>query len=460
MNFVKRATLSLWSRKVRTLLTLAAFVAITAMALAGVLINDATARAEQDARRSVGAEVTLAMDLGSLGTGGGGFLAPRVAAATVDQLGALPQVRAYSYTTWDRVILPDGHTLVEGAEVDFMGPGGTAGVGVLDSSLLPDFRSGRLDLVAGEHLTADDAGRNHLLIEQRLAERNGLAVGDTITLTGNDETTTAEFTVTGVYQDPRPATDAEPEYGVSPANMVYSTAGGIAALGSENEGPLQVGQATFLLEDAALLAEFQEEAERTAGPALDGFVLETNDRAVQQMTGPLASVRSVTTAAAWLGGIAGAAVLALLVHLAVRQRRTEFGVLLALGERRPRIIGQQVVETLAVAALAFGLSALLVPALTERAGAALLDREAAAAERKLDAWEPPPPGSTGIDQGSDPDSRPVENADPISEMTVALAPSDLAVLGAVGLGTGLLATAVPVATVLRLSPRTILTKGT
>lgn len=42
---------------------------------------------------------------------------------------------------------------------------------------------------------------------------------------------------------------------------------------------------------------------------------------------------------------------------------------------------------------------------------------------------------------------------------MALDPADLATLGGVGLAIGLLATAVPAASVLRLSPRTILTKG-
>ncbi|MGW9715297.1 hypothetical protein ACWGUJ_29960 [Streptomyces albidoflavus] len=55
--------------------------------------------------------------------------------------------------------------------------------------------------------------------------------------------------------------------------------------------------------------------------------------------------------------------------------------------------------------------------------------------------------------------QPVDNADPIDKITVGLAPSDIAVVGGIGLGIGLLATAVPAASVLRLSPRFILTKG-
>ncbi|MGI3204083.1 hypothetical protein ACRJ4W_49945 [Streptomyces sp. GLT-R25] len=53
----------------------------------------------------------------------------------------------------------------------------------------------------------------------------------------------------------------------------------------------------------------------------------------------------------------------------------------------------------------------------------------------------------------------MENADPIDRIDIRLDPAALATVGAVGLGLGLLATAVPAASVVRLSPRTILTKG-
>ncbi|WP_217170548.1 ABC transporter permease [Streptomyces sp. AC512_CC834] len=458
MNFVKRAGLSLWARKGRTLITLATFLVISVMVLVGILINDATARAEQDAKRSVGAEVNLAIDMDQL-SGGGQLQAPRIDAATVDELGALPQVQKYTYSAWDRVILKGGAELAEGGPKDPMGPGGTVGMGVLDTSLLPDFRNGTFTLLSGKHLTAADKDKKLLLIEERLARQNGLAVGDTLTLTGNEEKTTADFTVGGIYRDPSPSAEPDPEYAISPANMVYGTVGGFSVINSAGDGPLQVGEATFLLQDADVQGAFKDEAKRIAGSAFDGFKLDANDKAVQQMTGPLKSIRSTATVAMWLMGIAGAAVLALLVNLAVRQRRKEYGVLLAMGERKSRLISQQALEIVLVAAVAVGLSSLFAPDLTQSAGQALLGREASSAKQKIDSWEAPPPGSTGLNEGIDMNDKPVENADPIDTITVALDPADLATVGGVGLGIGLLATAVLAASVLRLSPRTILTKG-
>ncbi|MDQ0401705.1 ABC transporter permease [Streptomyces sp. NBC_01723] len=467
MNFVKRAGLSLWARKGRTLITLCTFLVISVMVLAGVLINDATAQARREATRSVGAEVSLGMDPGDLSGSGGGFQAPRIDASTVDELGGLPQVRKYTYSMWDRGILKGNAELVTEGAQGGMGPGGTATVGVLDSSLRADFRSGRFRLLSGRHLTAADKDDRLLLIEERLARKNGLRVGGRITLGSNDGTSSADFTVAGIYRDPRPVSEPDPEYGVNPANMLYASVGAFAGLNSGGDGAakdsgggsLQVAEATFLLRDADDLNGFKKEAETVAGPALDGFALDANDKALRQMTGPLKSIGSTATLAMWLIGVAGAAVLALLVNLAVKQRRREYGVLLAMGEKKGGLIAQQALEMVVVAALAVGLSSLFTGALTQYAGQSLLGREAAAAQRKIDSWEAPPPGSTGLDRGLDPDDKPVENADPVDRITVRLDRADLATVGGVGLGIALLATALPAGAVLRLSPRAILTKG-
>ncbi|MDH6565482.1 putative ABC transport system permease protein [Streptomyces sp. SAI-117] len=456
MNFVKRAGLSLWARKGRTLITFATFLVISLMVLAGVLINAATARAELDAERSVGAEVTLAMDPQAQGNMG---QAPTIDSAVVEKIGELPQVEKYTYSMWDRVLLKGEVGLVTDGGEGAMGPGGTAGIGLLDSSLLTDFRSGRFKLLSGKHLTAADKDTRRILVEERLAGKNGLKTGDKVTLTGNDEKTTGQFTVAGIFRDPRPDIELEPEYGVNPANMIYGTVGGLATLNASGGGAQRITRAGFLLRDPDDQEVFRDEAERLAGSALEGFALDVNDKAVQQMTGPLRSISSTATLAMWLIGLAGAAVLALLVNLAVRQRRREYGVLVSLGEKKWKLITQQALEITAVAALAIALGSVIAPRLTQSAGQSLLGREAASAQQRIDAWQPPPPGSTGLDEGIDPDDQPAENADPIDRITVVLEPANLALVGGVGLGIGLLAATIPAASVLRLSPRSILTNG-
>lgn len=95
----------------------------------------------------------------------------------------------------------------------------------------------------------------------------------------------------------------------------------------------------------------------------------------------------------WLIGIAGAAVLGLLATLAVKQRRNEFAVLPAMGEKGSKLVAQQVLEICVVAVLALTLSALFAPALTRKAADTLLSSEAKEAHATL-GRQPHLPGPT------------------------------------------------------------------
>ncbi|MFI6942755.1 ABC transporter permease [Streptomyces sp. NPDC050418] len=455
LNFLKRAALSLWSRRTRTLTTFGAFVVISVMVLAGVLIKDATARAAEAAQRKIGAEVTLGVDMDALASSGQ-LQAPRIGTEVIDRIGRSPLVEKYTYQSFNGTSLQGGLKL-PGTPLYPEVPTSTLAFGVRDSSLHPDFASGKWKLLSGKPVTAADENKKAVLIEERLARKNKLKAGDTITLGENDPEgrRTAEFTVQGIYRDP--SSEPDPEFQLDPGNRLFVTPGALAALNGEKS--TTVGSATFRLKDPATYEQFEKEAEDAAGAAFKGFELGINDKALRQMTGPLSSVSGTATAAMWLIGVAGAAVLALLATLAVKQRRTEFGVLLSLGERKGKLIAQQAAETLVVAVLAIGLSSLFAQSLTERAGNALVRDEASAAQQKLDSWKPPPPGSTGLDQGIEPGDEPVAGADPIDRITVRLDDGALATVAGIGLAIGLLATALPAASVLRLSPRSILSKG-
>ncbi|MCT9007532.1 ABC transporter permease [Streptomyces rhizosphaerihabitans] len=460
MNFIKRAGLSLWSRKARTLITLGTFLVICTMVLAGFLIGTATGRAADSAERRLGAAVTLEMDL----TGAGGGMpgqAPQIGSDVVDRIGGSPLVAKYNYTYNDGTTLLGGLELTSSKRFASDAPATyTLAAGVRDSSLLPDFASGNWKLLSGEHVTAADQNHNEVLIEERLASKNHLKVGDKMTLSENDPTGKgkAVFTVKGIYHNPSDQPD--PDYQQAPGDKLIVPAGALGKLNSGGkQGPTPLQGATFQLKDAAAFDAFHAQADRTAGNALKGFKLSINDKALKQMTGPLDSVTTSATAAMWLIGIAGGLVLGLLATLAVKQRRTEFGILLSLGETKWKLVAQQCVEIVVVAVLAIGLSSVFAQNLTQKAGDTLLHDQAASAQRKINAWQPPPPGSTGLEQGIDPNSAPVKGADPIDKITVRLQPSDVATVAGIGLGIGLLATAIPAASALRLNPRRILTKG-
>lgn len=458
MNFIKRAGLSLWSRKGKTLITLGTFLVISAMVLGGILIRSATAHASEAAKRKLGADVTLGVNLKDVVS----MQAPLIDSDIVDRIGASPLVAKYNYKSFNGATLLGGAKTVSTTPVATDAPPNyTLALGVRDSSLLPEFSDGTWKVLSGGPITAADQDHDSILVEERLARKNHLKVGDRLTLGENDPggKKKADFTVKGVYRDPSDQPD--PEYQQFPGDRLIVPAAALDRLNSTGKGgPIQLQGATFQLKDPATLDAFRAQAGKTAGDAaLKGFALTVNDKAVQQMTGPLEGVTSSATAAMWLIGVAGALVLGLLATLAVKQRRREFGVLLAMGERKWKLVAQQAVEIVVVASLAIWLSSLFAQSLTQQAGDSLLSSKAAAAQKKIDAWQPPPPGSTGVKEGIDMNDQPVKGADPIDRITVRLEPSDLATVAGLGLGIGLLTTAIPAASALRLNPRTILTKG-
>ncbi|MEU6524216.1 ABC transporter permease [Streptomyces sp. NPDC046924] len=172
MNFVKRAGMSLRARKTRTAALLGIFVVICVLLLGGFLLQGTTARQEADAQRTIGVDVTLK----------GEGLTPALA----DRLGASPQVHRYN----PRLPLGAGVRGIEPLESDLPRPGGDrtgakappplALNGVRDSGLLLPFSYGSNKITAGRGITPEDAGRKVVVVERRLAEKNGLTVGDTL----------------------------------------------------------------------------------------------------------------------------------------------------------------------------------------------------------------------------------------------------------------------------------------
>jgi putative ABC transport system permease protein len=465
MNFLKRAVRSLWARKARTLIMLVALLAISSMTLGASLIDDATSRAGQAAQDGVGAEADLSLDINKLMAAGGGqgglSASQQLESAVADKLGDSPVVESYNYTVSDGVHLLGGTKIVSGTSAQ---PGDATFLplqGVLNSARMPGFQSGQDRLVAGRGLDTSTKNLDDVLVEQRFATQNNLHVGDKIRLGADDpgSKAAADFTVVGIYSDSLPTSQSDPDTGASPANGILAAIGGLAKLNGEiDNGSVRINTATFQLKSPGDLGALSAQA---AHDGLDTSIydLTLNDKAYQQMTGPINSVASTTNLAKWLIAIAGAAVLGLLVALTVRQRRREFGILLAMGERKWKLVAQLLVETAALAIVAVGLSAFFAPSLTQSAGDALLHSQVTAAQQKIDDYVAPPAGSTGVNQGTSPDSAPVAGANPIDKIHVSLDAATVGEVAGVGLGIAILAAAIPAVSAIRLTPRTILTKG-
>ncbi|WP_405540209.1 ABC transporter permease [Streptomyces sp. NBC_00075] len=416
MNFVKRAGQSLRARKARTVVLLAICVVICTLLLGGFLLQGATARQEADARRTIGVDVTVS------GKG--------LTSAVADRLGSSPQV--HRYTPW----LPldaEGlgvEPLRSGAPEEGDGSTGArtqpslALIGVRDSGLLLRFSYGSNRITAGRGITPGDAGRAVALVERRLAEKNGIEVGDTLRARSADGSRTVPLEVVGIYRDstPDPSTWTPPH--LLPGNALYVPVGAVRQL---SPGASDLTEAVFRIGSPEQAERLHAETRRLLGAG--AFDFRVNDKAYRDQVRPIQRVAAFAGLIVRVVAVAGALILGLVVMLQIRNRRDELGILLSLGEKKWKLIGQHTVEVAAVALPAVAVAALAGQLAVRQAGDALLAPSARSGSPDAPAADRP-------------------------ELRVE--PSDVGNVAGIGLGISLVSTVVPGLGILRLHPRSIL----
>ncbi|MEW2521613.1 ABC transporter permease [Actinacidiphila alni] len=484
MNFLKRAWWRLSVHLGRTAMLTGIFCVICTLVLSGFLIQAAAARAADRAKQQVGAVATMQLDINALinsgGASGSNGAQPGVIGSKgdlhrvlVDRICASPVVAQCNYTADSVGLATDSAKLYQPvpppAGTDTGGTDFFKASGVRDMAAVPEFRNGDSRLLSGKGIGPRSAAGS-AVIEERMAERNHLKVGDRFTLKVGEmpapgrkrDDRPLDFVVTGVYRSGTADTGQYVPAMMDPANQIYVTTDGASRLlgnGTGKDGVVKT--ATFTLRDPGDLGRLKHDAKAAgADPAI--FPITVNDKQYRTLVGPITKTSDFAGVTVWLVAVAGTVILALIIASALRERRKELGVLLSMGERKPRLLGQHLVEILACALPAIGIAAACGQVLSQAVGDHLLAGEvssanaSAADDRAPDRSDPnggltPAGGADGPDGGS--------GIEPIDTMTVRLGAGEIGRVGATGLGIAVLATVLPGVRILRLNPRDILTKG-
>lgn len=485
MNLFKRAWWRIGGHPGKTLMLVGLFFVICTLVLSGFLIQSAAARAAADAKQRVGAVATMQLDINALMESGkmqsqGGGATPGLIGKEgdlhrdlVDKICKSPVVKQCNYTTdsgaaptasaklYQPVPAPPGQ--------DTLGTDFFKADGVRDLNSVANFRNGDSKIVSGSGIGPGSKG-DAVVVEERMAKQNKLKVGDKVKLKVGElpppgekpNTDEHEFTVVGIYKSSTADTGKYVPAITNPANQLYVTPeGATTLLGKDPAQGATVKQATFTLGDPADIDRLKKDAE-AAGADLKIFPLSVNDKQYKTLVGPITRTAGFATVTVWLVAVAGTAILALVVASSLRERRKELGILLSLGEKKTKLLGQHLVEVVACALLAIGLSAAGSQFLSQGVGNWLLAGEvssakddAANADSGRDHSSVTGPGGPSPDGSSA--GKP--EVDPIDRIDVRLGPADIGKVGATGLGIAALATLVPGIRVLRLNPRDILVKG-
>ncbi|MBD5169306.1 MAG: ABC transporter permease [Oscillibacter sp.] len=406
MGFIRRAFYSMKYRKWQNIILTIAYTLLFALTL-GILLVYLSMSAQVDLlQKSLGCAVTLrsnVWDISLVGDLKYCSVREEDAQAFIDspyvesynKLGyigvvafdedLIPYVRDSNRSLYERLMLE----AEQGIYFGYMGD--CLMIPVTQSEKFEAFTAFGFSLVEGRHFTAEDT--DAVIISKELADRNGLKIGDQMSFTSNyyaqtdfyeseDEIQHVTLTICGLMDVP----DAqEMGYDVDmffndPYNVVISAYEATKVLSNQYHPEVCLQDLTVYLRSAddmdAFIQETQEKltienvvgsASSYGGVTSDGGYIYSDETVVQErydrfvggdcfytmyldnewydmVAVPMESVRNLLGTFLVVVLVGSAVVLALVVILSLRGRQREFGILLAMGEQKRKVVGQIFVE--------------------------------------------------------------------------------------------------------------------
>lgn len=359
MNFIKRAWLNVIRKRGRTLLLILITSAILLFVLSGLMIQSAAEKAVQNAKESAGTTVTLSANrenafrqMRKQKQGRTELNLASVNLKKAKKIASSKYVKSYNVlsntTATAKSFKAIKTTTGSSPQGDPLNGNSNSSSktslslsGVTATSVTSAFTDGDNKIISGRGITTSDQGTNHVVIEKELAKENNISVGDQIKINSNNKTVVLK--VVGIYRASSSSTSANQMQQSDPSNTLYLASNYVSELkGSSN----QVDSVVYTMKNPAKAAVFIKQEKSIINTSK--FSLTTNNALYQTMLTPLNNIKSFAQKIVWLVCLAGTIILTLIVILMVRERRYESGVLLALGERKGKIVLQFLVELLMV----------------------------------------------------------------------------------------------------------------
>lgn len=505
MNFLKRAFYSTKAKVGRSLLLTFVFSAILIFILAGLTIQSASLTAAENAKKSMGATVTLSANMENAmkemqenndSSDGerpdpGSFSITPIDLDDVEAITALDNLSYYSLSStttvnaksFDAISSEDSSDDSDseqqgrgGMQMPEMASQGDISIsGTNATATASSFTGGTAEIIDGVGITEDDADSNKAVIETNLAEANDIAVGDTIKVKGDDKT--YKLSVVGIYKSTE-STDSRSMQmaSLNPYNTIYTSytfANKVKGSDYKNTADSVV----FNLTDPEKMDAFVKAAKAT-GLDTDTYSLTTNDQVYQQMVQPLDNVKSFANKIVILVAVAGTVILALIVMLTIRERKYEIGVLMSLGEKRSKIIAQFFAELVFVLVIALAVAGVSGQFVGNAVGKQLIEQQTTTQTTDTSSNAQGGPGMGGGQGGPQgggqaPSGMPsgggqggpgmggnmsqaADTQQQISDLDITLSMKELIELGGFGLGISFLAVIIASIGIMRMKPKKIL----
>ncbi len=266
-----------------------------------------------------------------------------------------------------------------------------------DSTYSDEFLNGCFVLEGGRHIRPEDEGV--VIVSKAFADLNDLEIGDTLIIDTNSLMVSTEYPavslgavevqIVGLFglTYKQVVTDYTIESDIMENWLIVDMQTGMAILNIYGYDSDQWNRATFYVNDPSRVDEVMERVRDIDEIDWRYFYLEKDDTSYGDAIAPLNTMRMIMLAILAIVLAAGVTLIVLLISHAVKGRKRESGILMALGitatEIRRQIILEYLLIGLAAVILAVGISSYAAPVL----GNGLLNTLAGDMEQKVYAQE-------------------------------------------------------------------------
>ncbi|GKX29518.1 putative ABC transporter permease YclI [Vallitalea longa] len=406
MYFIKRALKYIKHKKGKTLLLGIIFLIIANFVLAGLLVYNATVKAQQQTRESIGADVKYIIDNeGIISDSERGVInkddysiMKTAFSGEVTSVEKYTDKGAPTYANFMNVVdstYVDDYDLSISfqcdindlnsytTDTDVSDSGHTFDIKLFGAVEPMDFEEGNAELVEGNLATMEEisSGEGVVLVEENVASINNLQIGDTITATASIldyENIEIELKIIGIYKTNEQVDQRMAFKGSSsliPQNRLYVPFNIVNDMGltQEEMDNLLLSSNVIHLKDPIYVEDYKTEAEQKVKLVYGS--LDANDDLYNSLIGPIEKLGVIAKIMVIIIAIAGAAIIGLITALTVNDRKEEIGIMLAVGESKAKIVIQFVIEVTIIAVIAFVLSSFTGSIIGENISSVILDSE-------------------------------------------------------------------------------------
>lgn len=328
MTSLKRAALSLLYYWRTGVLLIVLFTVIATLLLSGISVKNAAQKQTASIRRTLGGNVVLSAVLNDEGQ-----IKTPLTFKQVSEAAKLPHVKSSNFV------------VTYTAKPVSLSPVGSMELcGQSDSAMQEEFAQ-KLAVIegGGRGLGEKDLSTANALVSDAFAKQNKLKLGDKVSFALDINGKTLSFTIVGIFAD----VSAEAQ----DSNVVYVPYTALRGAVGRDE----FFHAEYMMDDPMNIESFRESVLKL-GLGIGASQINAQDTVYEELSGPINSLSYIAAAMVYIMLAAGAIIFSLILLLNLRGRKYEIGVLLSIGEKKLKIIGQLAAEALVPIVIAFTLS--------------------------------------------------------------------------------------------------------